>query len=254
MEPSTSKDLVPPSPSTLTTSSPSAPNLDDLPPLSTYPLTDSAERLLALKLIADSIAQQRQVASKAIIVHPFSLSLWVLMLGVVYQFIYKTPADIGVFVTTVAGISMSMLVGVRMLTGGYLQEAEGLKWDFLRDPVSGEEDVLIGTKYGAEIIGALALRLEKSGGKKKKGGKGLVRAWTTKLRYRHKGIGTGLLEEAVRVTRERLGKEAELGFAADHANSKILVPGVFGNIFKYRERMALKLLEEVEEGTAQKKR
>jgi hypothetical protein len=182
------------------------------------------------------------------------------MVGVVYQLLYKSPQDIGIVVTTVGGVSMSMLVAVRMLTGGYLNEAEKMKWEFLSNEETGEDDLLIGSKFGDEVIGALVLRLERPGGsgtgKKKvkngKGGKGLIRAWTTKLRYRGKGIGTGLLEEAIKVTREKLGNDAEVGFAADHANSTLLLPSIFNSIFKTREQKAIKMLEDVDEGGKRK--
>ncbi len=150
---------------------------------------------------------------------------------------------------------MAMLVGVRMLTGPYLNEAEAITWSWLSNPETGDEDSLIGSRFGDDIIGALVLRLERPGGvgTKRKGGKvvktgkgkGIIRAWTTGLRYRHKGIGTSLLEEAVRVTRERCGKEAEVGFAADHANSKMILPNVFNGGFRKREQAAIKSLSSV---------
>lgn len=152
---------------------------------------------------------------------------------------------------------MTMLVSVRAMTGGYLAEAEKMTWAFMSNPETGEDDLLIGSKWGQDVIGALVLRLERPGGaaSKKKGkaakggkGKGIIRAWTTGLKFRHRGIGTGLLEEAVRITRERLGKDAEVGFAADHANSKVILPSLFNGGFRKREQMAIKLLKEVEDG------
>jgi hypothetical protein len=224
------------------------------------PLTNPEDRIDGLKLIADSVAQQRQIASKAIIFHPLTCAVWVLMLAIVYQIFYKVPGDIGSVITTAGGLSMAMLVAVRMMTGPYLTEAEKLTWKFLENPETGDDDLLIGSKFGDEVIAALVLRLERpgsAGGKKKgkslKGGKAIIRAWTTKLRYRHKGIGTGLLEEAVRITREKLGKDAEVGFAADHANAKMLLPGVFGNVFRKTEEEAVRLLEEVDEGGRKKR-
>lgn len=68
------------------------------------------------------------------------------------------------------------------------------------------------------------------------------------MRFRHKGIGTGLLEEAVRITRENLGRDAEIGFAADHANSKMLLPDIFNGPFKRDQRKSIKMLEEVDHG------
>jgi ribosomal protein S18 acetylase RimI-like enzyme len=265
LTPSTSQTLPPPSPSPLSTSEPVANDpakdpLADIPDLNTYVLTDPEECLAALKLIADSIAQQRQIASRSLIFHSITAAVWVVCFAIIYQWLYREPGDIGIMVTTVGGMSMAILVGIRMLTGGYLSEAEKITWEFLKNPETEEEDLLIGSKFGDDIIGSLALRLERAGGagnKKKgksvKGGKGVIRAWTTKLKYRGKGIGTELLEEAVKVTREKLGKDAEAGFAADHANSKMLLPAIFNAAVRKREQKAIKLLEEVDEGGKKKR-
>jgi len=50
----------------------------------------------------------------------------------------------------------------------------------------------------------------------------------------------------VRVARERLGpKEVEIGFAADHANSRMVLPGVFNGVFQRGQRRAVEVLEGV---------
>jgi ribosomal protein S18 acetylase RimI-like enzyme len=164
---------------------------------------------------------------------------------------------------------MAMLVAVRGLTGGYLNEAEKLKWDFLKNPDTGTDDLLIGTKFGDEVMAALVLRLEpspdsngSSSSKKRgsrannsgKGGKGLIRAWTVRLRFQRKGVGTALLEEAVKITREKLGRDAEIGFVADHANSTMILPEFFNGPFRKKEAMAIRMLEEVISGMDDKKR
>lgn len=151
---------------------------------------------------------------------------------------------------------MACLVAVRGLTGGYLALAEKLNWDFVNNE-EGEEDLMIGSRYGEELIGALVLRLEGSraslggggaNGKKKgkgggkSGGNGVVRAWTVRNKYRGKGVGAELLEEAVRVTREKLGNTAGVGFAAEHANSQMVLPGIFNGGFKRREGKAGRML------------
>jgi hypothetical protein len=256
LTPNNSQILPPPSSSPISTSEPVAvtPDLSSIPPLTTSVLTDPEDRIVALKLVADSVAQQRQTASRAVIFHPIFAAAWVLVNALVTQFLYKDFSDLGIVVCTVGGMTMAMLVAVRMMTGGYLSEAETITWSWLSNPETGDEDLLIGSKFGEDIIGALVLRLEKPGGvgNKKKGkviktgkGKGIIRAWTTGLKYRHKGIGTGLLEEAVQVTHEKCGKEAEVGFAADHANSRMVLPSIFNSGFRKREQAAIKLLSSV---------
>ena len=155
---------------------------------------------------------------------------------------------------------MAFLVAVRGMTRGYVDAAEELNWNWAKNE-EGEEDVIIGSKYGENVIGAAVLRLERSGtpGKKTKkaskhGGKGLVRAWTTKMRYRGTGVGTELLEECVRTTREKLGKEAEIGFAVEHANAKKVLPEFFTGTFRKRELRAAKALDKVVESMEQTKK
>lgn len=139
---------------------------------------------------------------------------------------------------------MACLVGVRAITSGYLTLAEGINWAYLDN--GEDDDLLIGCIFGDEIIGTAVLRLERNGNKKRKmGGKGLVRAWTTKLKYRGKGVGTGLLEEVVRVTRERVGNSAEIGFAVEHANSRMVVPEMFNKGFRRDEYRAARALDGV---------
>jgi hypothetical protein len=263
LTPSNSQTLPPPSPSPLSTSEPltNPPDLSSIPPLTTLVLTAAEDRIEALKLIADSVAQQRQTASVAVIFHPIFAALWALMIALVWQWLYYESRDIGIVVCTVGGLTMAMLVGVRAMTGGYLAEAEKMTWAFLSNAETGEDDLLIGSRFGRDVIGALVLRLERPGGagSKKKGktvktgkGKGIIRVWTTSLHFRHKGVGTGLLEEAVKVSRERLGKDAEVGFAADHANSKMVLPNVFNAGFRKREQNAIKMLKEVEDGKSKR--
>jgi len=169
---------------------------------------------------------------------------------------YKTRSDLGIVATTSAGITMACLIAVRGITGGYLNLAEEFNWKFATNE-DGEEDIIIGSRYGEEIMGALILRLEKNGngsGKKKTksaktGGKGVVRAWTVRIKYRGRGVGTELLEEAVNITREKLGNSAEIGFAAEHANSKMILPELFNSSFRKREAKAAKALDTVMEST-----
>jgi GNAT superfamily N-acetyltransferase len=230
--------------------------LDSIPPLTTKTLTSAPDKVAALKLVADSIAQQRQLASTAVIFYPVTIAVYVLVLAIVSQLLYKSNDDIPLLLTTGAGITMALLVGVRAWVNEYITLAEGFNTSFLEND-DGEQDIIIGSRYGEGIIGALILRIERNGhgnGKKKSkggktGGKGLVRAWTTKQRYRGAGVGTELLEEAVRLTREKLGNSAEIGFAAEHANSKMVLPEMLNQGFRKREVRAARALEAVIEST-----
>lgn len=232
-------------------------NLDDIPPLSLDVLTSRNDKVDALKLVADSIAQQRQRAAFGLIFHPLLLAGLALAGAVTYQLVWiPQPAHnrgIGLAMTLIAGSLMAYLAAIRYATAGYIQLAEDVKYDFLVSPDTGDEDIVIGTRYGSEIIGALVLRLEPgvSSPRKKnrthslRGGKGVIRAWTVRLRYRGKEVGADMLHEAVRITRERCGKDAEVGFAAEHANSQMVLPEMFNRTFRQGERRAAGALEKV---------
>ncbi|KAF4635934.1 hypothetical protein G7Y89_g2151 [Cudoniella acicularis] len=245
--------------STAAASSPPSNPLDEIPALTTKQLTTDKDKIAALKLIADSIAQQRQIGSTAVIFHPLTIAVYIAILAITSRIVYKAPNDLGILATTCGGITMACLIAIRGLSSGYLAQAEEMKWSFIENE-DGEEDVVIGSRYGEEIIGACVLRLERnppSPGSKKKGskssgktgGKGIVRAWTVRIRYRGKGVGTELLEEAVKIAKEKLGGSPEIGFAKEHANSKMLLPEVFNSVFRKREVKAAKLLESVVEYT-----
>ena len=263
-----------------TTSGAAVENLDDIPPLTLDVLTTRQSKTDALKLVADSIAQQRQQASYHLITHPVCLAVLFAAMGVVYQvsIARKPDSDWGSTVMLLSGVVMTYLMTIRYFTSGYIRLAESLSWDWLLNPSTEistgepEEDIILGTYYGTELIGALVLRLEPSNGsrssspssssnkarkshsrhnsfssKSLKGGKGIIRAWTTKLRYRGRGVGRDMLVEAVRLTREKCGKEAEVGFAAEHANANCgeVLPEWFCGGFRKGERRAAGCLEGV---------
>lgn len=198
------------------------------------------DRVKALRLIADSVAQQRQEASKAIITHPISVAVALAICAVLAHYI----KDLAVIVTTAAGFLMAAMAGVGYATHGYVELAEKTgTWLFLRPEAgSKQEDILIVTKYGDDIIGALVLRLlPATENKKSKKLVATIRAWTVKQRYRGKTFGTSLLEEAIALCKANgwLGPE----FAPDHANSTRILPAMFQKNVIRREAKAQRLLE-----------
>ncbi|KAI1076778.1 hypothetical protein F5B20DRAFT_310737 [Whalleya microplaca] len=262
MEPTSSQMLPPPSPSPLVTvDPPSNPVPDDLPPLSVGLLRGEGDRVDALNLVADSIAQQRQSSSYHLVFHPYLLAALGAGLSLAYQWSWRVRQDLGTAMMLCSGVLMAYLLTIRYFTGQYVQVAEDLRWSWMVAD-DGEEDTVIGVRFGEELIGALVLRLEPgtaaaaTSGKKrgrhhhhhaalKKGGQGVIRAWTVKLKYRGKGVGLDMLHEAVRMTREKCGKDAEVGFAKEHANSTVVLPEVFNGPFRKNEQRAAKTLEKV---------
>jgi GNAT superfamily N-acetyltransferase len=129
-----------------------------------------------------------------------------------------------IILTTFSGIIMSYLATIRVLTRGYVTHAEKLKYSWLDDTT------VIVTKFGEEIIGTVVLGWEKGekGSRRKKSGRGVIRAWTVRLKYRHKGIGRALLEETVKVVGEKGGDG--VGFAEDHASKS---PCLLSSSFRF---------------------
>jgi GNAT superfamily N-acetyltransferase len=191
--------------------------LEGIPPLTTEIATGDDDIVAALKLVADSVAQQRNVAARVLIFHPLNVAIFTVLFSMLMQYLYK-PGNFGKMLTTATGLIMMALVLVRQSTSGYIFAAEEINKSWL-----GEDQILI-SRFGETVIGALVLGWEKGegrGNRRKSRGKGVVRAWTVKLRYRGKGVGTELLEEAVKETQKRGGEE--IVFADDHA-SKLSSP------------------------------
>ncbi|KAI9821834.1 MAG: hypothetical protein M1827_002416 [Pycnora praestabilis] len=262
--PSSSLHLAPPSPLATATSPPSSDEppptsaLAGVPELSTYATSSVDEKVAALKLVADSVAQQRQTASRALIFHPLCLGVFGVVLAGVAQVLLVgggPRSHVAIIGTTWAGLTMAFLLIVRWATSGYIDLAERISWTWLQDDESKTDEVIV-TKFGDEIIGAAVLRIVLEGGKgrRKKMGRGVLRAWTVRLRFRGKGVGEGLLEESLKLIKGR-GAEG-LTFAEDHANSGRILPPLFNGVFDRKEKRAKDALEavvEAQQGSGKKR-
>lgn len=224
-QPSTLLPHPNPSPLSITTpASPVDPSPAPLPALTTIPATTPTDRVEALRLIADSVAQQRQIASYAVITHPTSLATILCLLAILAKYF-----DFPVFLTTTTGIIMAFLLAVRVASGPYLIHAENINWNWLVEGSSlagnndsnkkykGEELIVLVTKWGEDIIGALAMRLSK------RDRRAYIKAWTVKLRFRGKEIGRALLEEAVKIAVSEKGCRG-IEFEEEHASQYHLSP------------------------------
>ncbi|KID92168.1 acetyltransferase, GNAT family [Metarhizium guizhouense ARSEF 977] len=250
--------LQPPSPSPPAASSelPLAP-IDDIPPLSLDALKSQNDKLDGLRLVADSVSEMRHRASKAVVLHPLCLAAVAAAHMAIYQFVYIPNRDVSRALMLVSGITMIYMATIRFLTSGYdtLAERMGCE-DWLRADFGSEDDIILGARMGEDLVGAVVLRLEpkrapatnpkrksRSRSASLRGGKGVIRAWTTKPEYRGQGVGKKLLREAVRLARDRCGKDAQVGFALEHANSTMLLPAMFNKAFRKDEVCAAKALE-----------
>ncbi|OAQ79390.1 acetyltransferase, GNAT family [Purpureocillium lilacinum] len=253
------------------------------PPLTYEVLTSDDAKRDALQLVADSIAQQRQVASLAVIFHPACFVAVVVACTLAWR--HNAARDVGTAMTACSGLVIAFLAAVRLLTSRYVNIAEAFRWrDFIAPPAPGRaEDLVLGARFGEELIGALVLRLvppadgdeggrqadpsssstpstrskrksaknkklqqgEKGGAPQAGGGGsgGLVRAWTTKLRYRGRGIGGDLLRFAVVTTRSACDDDsATVSFDPAHANSALPLPSMFNRPFRTRDDKARRAL------------
>jgi len=244
---------APASPSPLSTNPPLTP-IDDIPPLTLEPLHEDEDKRDGLHLVADSVAEMRQKANRNLVKHPICLAGLAASLTGIYQF---SKGDPGLGIMLACGATMAYLLAIRLATNGYISLAEAMSWSWLLNHDTNVQDILLGARFNGELVATLVLRLQpsysfpstsssrrkKSGSLTLKGGKGIIRAWTTKLKYRGQGIGRDLLAEAVRFTKEKCGKDAEVGFAKEHANSVMVLPETFNGGFRRDEVRAAKALE-----------
>ncbi|KAK4543501.1 hypothetical protein LTR36_005395 [Oleoguttula mirabilis] len=213
--------------------------LSGVPELKTYMTDDEEERIAALRLAADSIAQMRQAANNALITHPLNMTIAVAVVALVARYMVESKQDTYLAGTTCAGIIMAVLAGFRYLTKDYLFAAEAINWDWL-----GDADVII-TTFGEEVIGTVIVDWVsgESRQKRKKAWKGEIKAYTVRLKYRRKGVGSALLEEAVKEAKKKGAETIE--FADDHANSQRVLPSFYNGVFDKRERKARELLQDL---------
>ncbi|KAL8744546.1 MAG: hypothetical protein Q9190_003225 [Brigantiaea leucoxantha] len=280
-----------PSPPTGTPSSPQSTS-DPLPTLATFAATSPTDRTAALRLIADSIAQQRQQAAYSLLTHPYTLSPYLLLLAILFRLL-----DFAVFTTTTVGITMIALLAVRTATQPYIKRAESdvnqawlesastpplapfassthhhhheksnsarhsrtsstssnyssgsgnvapavtqedLATGRKRGGSRGDETVVLVTRWGEDIIGALVIRCPR------REKKAYLRAWTVVNRYRGKGVGRGLLEEGVKFVWGRgvRGLEVEGG----NIYSQKVLPEIFNKGMEEQDAKVREILEDV---------
>jgi GNAT superfamily N-acetyltransferase len=216
---------------TTTTTSPgaAADPLADVPTLTTHHIPtahnpeDAEARVAALKLITDSIAQQRQTANSTLIFHPYNLAITAVIISVIAQILrIKMGMDwLGVGLSSM-GVLMAVMAVIRILTQGYIARAEEMGLDWLGDDEEklqeGQKpsDVWV-TRYGQEVIGAVVVDwLQSKEGQKKS--QGQIKGWAVRMRYRGKGVGTALLEEVVQEARKKGVVSGDVVFAEDHAS------------------------------------
>ncbi|OQD89977.1 hypothetical protein PENANT_c002G06943 [Penicillium antarcticum] len=227
--------------------------------------TEREDLIAALKLIAESIAQQRQVAARSIIHHWF---IWISM-GTIFAAItflmYNDPSDCGRIILTCTGALMVALLLTRNSVAGYLDLAENTgTWKWLYGPDESANirraekwrnyvllkkhqveferayDIVVAVQYQDAIIATLVMRIlccnqpDSASDMKSKAAErrpmgqnhaAFIRALTVAYRYRYLGLGGALLRLAVMMREENDWKSIE--FADRHAMSPQVLPRHF---------------------------
>ncbi|KAF7585156.1 hypothetical protein BBP40_012063, partial [Aspergillus hancockii] len=129
------------------------------PPLTTTLTTTTTDQIAALHLISDSVAQQRQNASLALSRNPITLLLLLASLLCIHlNLSTATTTDWTTLLITYTTTLTIFLLTIRYLTSGYLSEAEKVgTWAWLRAR-NRHPDLIVVTKFGDKVIGALVLR------------------------------------------------------------------------------------------------
>lgn len=202
--------------------------------------------------MADSVADMRRVASQALVSHPVSLGALFSAWAVTYHYVYSPTRNIELALLVASGLLVIYLMSIRYIAAGYIRRSRLIDRHWLR--TDHRDDIILGARVGDEVAATLVLHLEPKAqppNKRKsrdaclKGGRGLIRAWTTKPKHRGRGLGKDLLKEAIQLTKEKCGRDAEVEFAPQHANANMILPSIFNGAFKKGEARATKTLDEM---------
>ncbi|KAJ9366591.1 hypothetical protein DTO282E5_8702 [Paecilomyces variotii] len=237
------------------------------------------EKTDALRLIAASVLEQRFIAIRSLFLHPVVLCLALLAHAIAARLLFRKPYNtvLGAFGYTVCILSAVFALTYVSREYAYLAtQSETRAWLIqphrARHPPSSnnssskslpEDDILV-AKYDSRVVGALVFRIARTrafmtgtpsatgftrGHRRRSSHSssarltGVIRAWTVKTSYRHRGIGTDLLRQAVEMCRRR--RLDGPVFADDHAYSVRVLPRMFGRAFERRDTRARDLLTDV---------
>jgi len=221
--------------------------LAGVPELQTYVAEKEEDKIAALKLVADSVAQMAQAANSSVIWHPLTLAVLIAIIAVVAQVVLRSTGQIGTAATTCTGLIMILLVLCRRISAPYVVEAEGINFEWL-----GEAQMIV-TKFGDEIMGTVVIDWisPDSKQKKKKVQKGEIKGWAVRMRYRGKGVGSALLEEAVKESQKKGAETIE--FAADHASEYCDLRQYFVALADFRRRCDTSLPQDLQRQVRQER-
>lgn len=146
-----------------------------------YHTPDDRERIDALKLLADSVAQQRQIQNSALLWHPATMSLLVLLVGIIVKMNWESA--FGTVLLLTCGGVMAAFSMLGRFTVGWLEIAEevgsgkGLK-------ILESKEVVVAV-WRNEVIGVIAWSQEKEKEET------VLKVWGFTVRRRERGRGVG---------------------------------------------------------------
>ncbi|KAF8242041.1 hypothetical protein K440DRAFT_607916 [Wilcoxina mikolae CBS 423.85] len=216
--------------------------MSKIPALTISTTSLASEKICALRLVSDSIAQQRQTLNRRIITHPYFLAPTLSLFAIITKLNYHRTADLATVTILLAGVTIALLSLVSRYSSEYLERAEAVgNANGLRSYVDTPEREVIIAKWGERVIGTVVLHFFE-GNKEAQ-----VWTWTVEQRYRGKGLGRDLLEKAVEVAKVRMGPDYQLGWAQDHANAFRIpsLPNTFNRPFDHSEANAERILKEM---------
>ncbi len=173
------------------------------------------DRNAALRLIADSVSEQRLANAKAAVLHPASLAVIVLA-----TLLLANCCSLPLLFAVVTGMTFFGLTTLYWITMEFGTLSHQINWDWLdggrkSGHGKGEDPIVVVSRWGEEIIAAMVLRVVK------RERKGYVKAWTVESSYRGNGVGMALLDEGVRVA---WGKGARcVVFEGEHASEYLCI-------------------------------
>ncbi|KAJ5835251.1 Acyl-CoA N-acyltransferase [Penicillium robsamsonii] len=225
------------------------------PGQSTDVATEDVEVVSALKLIAVSVAEQRHLAAKSLLLHPATLTLAAVSYAYSVGAVYHDPSG-WPYIAVICATALSATLGIiTRLVRRYNDEAEKvgtLNWLYGHHPSTdfdattiqegatfnsddGVTFVLI-HRFGGCIVGTLVISIAYSGIQPRpklnattlptgENYDALIRAWTVQKGFRGYGVGAVLLNKAVMICYDHKWKG--LRFANSHANSLRVFSSIF---------------------------
>ena len=178
----------------------------DLPTLTLEPTTVRAERVAALRLISNSIAQQRQTLNRRILSHWHFLAPASAFLTAIGAANYRRDHGLVMLMIILAAVLTGLFSLVLRFSHDYIERAEALGCDggyarFIGDAApQGDGAVVVVARWDGRVIGAVVLKNVAAAAaaataptNTTEAARWEVWAWTVDLRYRGKGLGKDLV-------------------------------------------------------------